>query len=504
MAMEDDMERRQSAGVFVVTDSGAVGDGKTLNTAAIQTAIDMVAKRGGEVVVPAGIFLTGGLFLRSRVTLNLRQNAVLLGSPDIRHYPPVRWGHHMDRTPWHLVTADNVDHVVIRGEGTIDGNGPRFWKPTRKTDWHFWVQRWKRPSPMVEITRCRDVRIEGVTLQNSSGWTLHLHDTDRSIISGVTTRSTLFGPNTDGIDITGCHDMTISDCHIQAGDDAIALKTTVDSRTCERITVTNCVLETNCVAIRVGVESVRDFRHLVFSNCAVKNCSRGVEFYSMEGGVIEDVAVTDIVGSTDCGWPFNRPLTAFITPAPAEYGWGVRPEHSWYGRKGPKLKRGAIRRVSVRGFNMETDGRIMMAAAPGEEFRDVVMSDIRLQYGMLDDPYPRGPQIEGFGAFFPGMPELRGARAAICLQNMSDVTLERVRVEWPKYPVPKRWKMLKSPHRLAVNGVFYKGNDKAIRSGKLAPPFQVLWARNVMDSLLDVSGTAASVPGLSAEDVRDL
>jgi polygalacturonase len=202
--------------VFRITDFGAVADGKTLNTKAIQAALDAAAVRGGEVIIPAGSFLTGTVFLRSHTTLNLLHGAQILGSPRLTDYIPVRWGHHMDRTPWHLIMADNVEDITIKGQGEINGNGPHFWEPTRPSDWHFWTCKWDRPSPMVEITNCRDVRIENITLRNPAGWTLHLHDTTRAWIRGVRIDVDLFGPNSDGIDLTGARDVMISDCHTGA------------------------------------------------------------------------------------------------------------------------------------------------------------------------------------------------------------------------------------------------------------------------------------------------
>jgi polygalacturonase len=114
-----------------ITDCGAVADNRTLNTAAIQRAIDQVAQAGGgTVVVPPGNFLTGTIELRSRVTLQLEPGAVLRGSPNLADYRTVAWGQHIDRTPWHLLSAHNCHDVRICGGGTIDGNGPAFWEPT--------------------------------------------------------------------------------------------------------------------------------------------------------------------------------------------------------------------------------------------------------------------------------------------------------------------------------------------------------------------------------------
>lgn len=106
-----------------ITRYGAVGDGVTLNTKSIQTALDAVGP-GGIVLVPPGTFLTGTIFLRSNTVLELMPGATMLGSPRLVDYIRVSTGIVGDRTGYHLVVAENVHNIVIRGQGTIDGNGP--------------------------------------------------------------------------------------------------------------------------------------------------------------------------------------------------------------------------------------------------------------------------------------------------------------------------------------------------------------------------------------------
>jgi hypothetical protein len=481
-----------SDAVFRVTDFGAVGDGTTLNTRAIQAALDAAAVKGGEVVVPPGTFLTGTIFLRSHTTLNLLHGATLLGSPRLEDYTAVRWGHHMDRTPWHLVMADNVEDITIKGPGRIDGNGPAFWEPTRPTEWHFWVCKWNRPSPMVEITHCRDVRLENVTLCNPAGWTLHLHDTTRAWIRGIRIDANLFGPNNDGIDMTGVRDVMISDCHVKSGDDAIALKTTVDSGPCENVTVTNCVLESNCAAFRIGYESREDFRYVTFSNSVIKNCSRGIDLLSFEGSIIEHVAISNIVGTTNCGWPLNRAIEVCLHNELID--WHVRPEHSRYRFEWPPCKRGAIRHVTMSNVDFTTEGRVLIGAQAGQELRDISIQGLRLRYPMIEDP-ARFPFKKGTSvSFFKLCDEIRPARGAIALQNVSDFRLRDLRIEWPTYPVPETWTLLRSPFR-SLNP-FFVGNEEAIRTGKLVAPLSVLWARGVHGGGIELGGNAASVAGV--------
>lgn len=486
----------QSTGtVFRITDFGAVGDGKTLNTKAIQAAIDAAAASGGEVVVTAGSFLTGTIFLRSHTTLNLLHGARILGSPSLSDYTAVRWGHHMDRTPWHLIVADNVEDIAIKGHGEIDGSGPAFWNPTRQSDWHFWACKWDRPSPMVEITNCRDVRIENITLRNPPGWTLHLHDTVRAWIRGIRIDANLFGPNNDGIDLTGVREVMISDCHIKAGDDAIALKTTVDSGPCEYVTVTNCVLETNCAAFRVGFESRQDFRYITFSNSVIKNCSRAIDLLSWEGSIIEHVAVSNIVGTTNCGWPMNRAIEINLHNEMMD--WHVRPEHSRYNTVWPECKRGAIRHISMNNIDFTTEGRVMIGAAAGEEMRDISINGLRLRYPLVEDAglYPE-QACKGRLSFFKLCPEIHRARAAVALLNARDFRLRDLRIEWPTYPVPEEWNILRSPFRNLTP--FYAGHEEEVRTGRRTAPFSVLWARGTHGGFVELGGNTSNAGGVPA------
>jgi polygalacturonase len=307
-----------------ITRYGAVGDGVTLNTKAIQTALDAVGP-GGIVLVPPGTFLTGTIFLRSNTVLELMPGATLLGSPRLEDYIRVSTGIVGDRTGYHLVVAENVHNIVIRGQGTIDGNGPSFWEPTGgsrleeyplrapdpETGRLMWIlaprQHDGRPSPMVELRHSQDVRVEGVHLTNAGGWTLHLFDCDRGWVRGIRLTSNLMGPNNDGIDITECRDVMISDCDISCCDDAICLKTYPGGRACERITATNCVIRTRCVAFKTG-EAYGHFRQVTFSNSVIYECSRAVGLYAMNGGLVEDVVISNIVCDTRGPLMVNRPI----------------------------------------------------------------------------------------------------------------------------------------------------------------------------------------------------
>ncbi|MFW6061451.1 MAG: glycoside hydrolase family 28 protein, partial [Planctomycetota bacterium] len=322
----------------LITDFGAVADGQTVNTQAIQRAVDAAAADGGGVVIiPAGTFVSGTIYLKSRVTLEVQPAGVLLGSGDIADYPEDYRQRKGDRHRHHFLLADDCDNITLRGGGTIDGNGPAFWKEQKGP--RQWIgAKHPRVSPMFEIRNCRDVRIEDVTIRNSPGWTVHPYCCDRVWIRAIRLLNPLFGPNTDGLDINGCRDVFVSDCHIECGDDAIVLKTTEDSRSCERVAVSNCVMRTNCVALKCGTESWHDFRQIAFSNCVVYKSTRAFGLYAKDGGVMEDIAVTGIVCDTDSGMILNRPI------------------HIDAVDRTPESIKSTIRNVQISNFVARTDG----------------------------------------------------------------------------------------------------------------------------------------------------
>ncbi len=463
-----------------ITRHGAVADGATNNAAALNAAIGAAhAAGGGRVVVPAGTYLSGTVRLRTGVTLHLEEGAVLLGSPRIGDYETRVWGHHNDITPWHLILAEDCERIALTGPGTIRGNGPAFWHPERPHAWHFWKEKLQRVSPMVELVRCRHVRIEGVRLEESAGWTLHLHDCDHCRIEGITIRNTPFGPNCDGIDLTGCRDTIIHGCDIDTADDAIALKTSEYSRSCERIAISDCILRTSCVGVRIGYESREDFRDIVITNLVIPRCTRVFDLRAVEGCTIERVRVSNIAASTDGGWPANRAIELIQ----------LDPEHPDFGKDKPLRRPSVLRDVSFTGLDITTDGRITIIGKPDRPIEGVRFSDLRLRYPVLDDAAPfREAQSTGF---IPGdYADARAANAAFVVQHARDIEITGLRVRWPVYPVGE-WKLFESDNRLM--SPFWNGHEAEIRAGTRRVPYGLVWARDA-EIAIGGRGLCASEP----------
>ena len=459
---------------YSIVDFGAVGDGTTKCTQPLQAALDAAgAAGGGKVVVPAGVYMTGTFHLRSNVCLEIQTGATLLGSPDIADYPAVGVRDH-DRHCHHLLMAEGLQNVTICGGGTIDGNGPAFWKEPKGP--RTWIgAKSPRVSPMIEIVRCQDVRIENITITNSPGWTLHPFWCDRLWIRGVKLLNPLFGPNTDGIDLNSCRDVMISDCFIECGDDAIVLKTTPDGRSQERITVTNCVIRTHCVGLKLGAnESYHDQRQITFSNCVVYKSTRAVGLYNWRGSVQEDIAISNVVCDTDCGFILNRPIHVDLRCED-----GAAP--------------GTLRNVQVSNFIARTDGRILITAADGCRIQNLVLRDIQMNYPMIDDPEPVA-DAAGSAQFSNHSREARRARAAIVVDTAENLVVDGLLITWPTEGSAAGWS---SETRIE------NGGERQIPPAAQQPPFHVVWARNVRGGRLHAPLARPSADGVDRYALQD-
>jgi hypothetical protein len=349
---------------------GVRGDGQTNDTKAFHAAFAAVAAAGGgRVRVPTGRYLVAGLTPVSRLRLELDPGAVLVGSPRMEDYPATNI-QHGDITPYHVINAQGCEDLTIAG-GKITGNGAAYWLPPDHPGGWMRHNNPYRPSPMVDLRGCRNLRLEGVHLDDSAGWTLHLHECEGVIVDGCVITTDPAGPNTDGIDISGSRDVLIRSCRIQCGDDAIVVFPS-KTRDCEGVVVDGCVVESLCVAFKAYNQSdlpgaVRD---LSFSRCVVRGTNRVLGVYSHRGGPIERVTMSDVLADTDCCMVSTRPIHL-----------DARPNNN-----DASLPPGGIRHVRVRGLHCRTDGRILLTAAGGAYVSDVLLEDITLEYPRIADP----------------------------------------------------------------------------------------------------------------------
>ncbi|MBC8040770.1 MAG: right-handed parallel beta-helix repeat-containing protein [Opitutaceae bacterium] len=270
-----------------VTDFGATANDLTLDTEALQRAIDEAhAKGGGRVVFTPGFFRSGSLFLKQGVELHLEKDAVLLGSNNIADYPKrtTRIEGHFPEWRMALVNAQNLTGVRITGPGKIDGNGILFWAAfwqRRKENRNLTNLEIERPR-MFFIDRCNDVRLEGLTLRDSGFWNVHLYRCRDVVIEGLDIATPGQGgpvraPSTDGIDIDSCQNVTVRRCKISVDDDCIALKGTKgplalqdeSSPPVENILIEDCEFGDGHGVLTCGSEAT------IVRNVTVRNCKIG-------------------------------------------------------------------------------------------------------------------------------------------------------------------------------------------------------------------------------------
>ncbi len=465
---------------ITITDRGADPTGTRLATKVIQAIIDQLSSAGGgRVVIPPGTFRVGTLFLKSHVHLDLQLGATLLGSPDIEDYATLSWGHNKDRQPWHLLYGDNLEDVAITGLGTIDGNAEAFWQPyERDAQGRMLEPRWikakdKKVSPLIDINNSRNVRIQDITVKTGGGWNIHLFDCDEVQIRGVRVTNSVYSPNSDGIDLSGCRDVSMADCYIRTCDDAICLKTLPDSRTTERVAITNCVIETFCVGVKLGAhESFQDMRDVSISNCTFKGTSRFFALYSKSGGMLENISVTNITGDTNAKLVLSRPIQLMVERA-----------------KNGDI--GGIRNVIVDNMICHTDGRILMTCDEGGTLENIILRNLVISYPRIEDP---APLAEGATSnqFPRNQLEAGGARAAVVAQNAKRLTIDQLMINWPGEgaPVPDAWQ-----HYERIENGTERIHRYDYAKAKHAE-FHALWAKHVEGIYLNNPFLQSSTPEL--------
>ena len=256
-----------------VTAGGAVGDGVTLNTKPIQAAIDQLASSGGgTLVIPKGEFLSGALFLKAGVDLQLLEGATLKGSKNFEDYPPLKnarfEGHFQDRVAA-LLNIEKADHFRLTGPGMIDGNGEFFWKA---------------PSPLGRPRLCairdsRDVVVSGVRFRNSPSWNLHFYNCQDSVAAScrfeIADGSS--GPSTDGVDIDSCQGILVKECYFSVHDDCVCLKGNrydgldqePKSPPVRDVHVENCTFVRGLGALTLGTEA-QSISEVEMKDCVVR------------------------------------------------------------------------------------------------------------------------------------------------------------------------------------------------------------------------------------------
>lgn len=369
---------------YNILDFGTVPDGKTLNTIAIQSAIDAASSNGGgRVIIPEGIFLTGSIILKSNVELHVTEKAVLLGSINPEDYRKLnRW--------IALILADGQSNIAITGKGQIDGQGRRL---ALHIDSLFYAGKLdsasynfedRRPSylvrpQLIEFERCKHITVRNVTLLNAACWVQTYDQCSNIIIDSVVVNSDAYW-NNDGIDIQDCRNVRITHCTINASDDGICLKSHAAEYSCDSIYIADCTVRSSASAIKFGTRSHGGFKHITIERIRIYDTFRSaVAIECVDGGTLDNVLIQNIEAT-------NTGNAIFIR----------------LGDRNPASNAGILRNVTLKNIRVE------------------------VAFGRPDDAYEiRGPALPFFHNTIPS------SITGIPGHRVENVTLENIEILYP-------------------------------------------------------------------------
>ena len=353
-----------ASAVYDVRAFGAVGDGTTLDTLALQNTIDRCsAAGGGTVLVAGGTYLTGTLYLKSDVCLRIEAGATILGSAHLADYATDTHKNmykneaHLDRC---LLFARDAHNLTLEGHGRIDGQGGSF--PNREDPA-------KNRPMLLRLLNCSGLRLRDLTLQNPASWTsAWLYCTD-IVVDGIAIRSRA-NINGDGLDFDGCQGVRVSNSRFDNSDDCICLQTSRPDRPCRDITIGRCHFTSRWAGLRIGLLSRGDFENITVADCTFRDITdSGLKIQLGEGAVMKNMVFTNLV------------MTNVLKPVFMTFG-----QHRAHVDAPPEL----APMKTMRGFifshilvETETGGKdaaFILTGLPGHPIEDVTLSDIRATF----------------------------------------------------------------------------------------------------------------------------
>jgi hypothetical protein len=371
---------------------GAVADGRTLNTRAVQQAIDKCNQQGGGIVkFPIGEYVCGTIMLKDNVTLQLDEHATLLGSLDIADYrapDKFRAGNGVEMGDCFIGAVD-AKNVAIVGAGLIDGRGKEL-LAARPSDNHA------RPF-LLRFLRCDGVTLNGIRVQGSAAWTAHFFQC-KSVTAEQVSITSRGLPNNDGFDIDSSQDVRLRDCSVDSGDDSICLKTT-SRMPCRNIEISGCDLTSHWGGIKFGTESAADFDGVTVTNCRIHGAQGGIKLFSVDGANVRNISFSGLTMEN-----VNTPIFIRLGARLKTFRAGDAPQSV-----------GSISNIVIRDVKAQAQPAspigILISGIPGHAVQAVRLQNIEMKLpgggapadprGVLPEKEDAYPEITMFGKEFP-------------------------------------------------------------------------------------------------------
>ena len=343
---------------FNIIDYGAVGDGKTLDTVAIQHAINAAFSTGGgaRVVVPGGYrFYTGTIEMKSNIEFHLADNTELLISINRDDYKGGA-----------AITSLDIRNLKVTGTGNINGQALEFMTHYDEED-EWWRPKNWRPR-LFQLFTCRGLEVQDISFGNAPLWGLHMIGCEDVLIDHLTVRNHLDLPNCDGINPDHCRNVEIKNCDIRCGDDAIVIKATrqdEDYGPSANIHVYDCVLETQDSGVKIGTETVDDIHDILFERCEIKQSCRGCTIQLRDKGNVYNVEFRDINFMSkyfsDPWWGRGEAIS--FTAIPRTHNTRV----------------GSIYDIQVSNINARSENSIRINGTPESRIRNINLKNVNLE-----------------------------------------------------------------------------------------------------------------------------
>ena len=297
---------------YNILDYGAVPDGKTINTKAIQSAIDAASKnKGGKVIFPKGKFLSGSIEMKSDVDIYLAEGAVLLGSTNPDDYKPMNTDGRPispkkdDNSQLALLLAHKANNISLSGKGLIDGQGREL--ALNIDSLHHagvridpnYSKKNMRPSETVRpklfrFSECNQVKISDIKIKSAACWGLSFELCSYITINNISLTNRAYW-NNDGMDITDCRNVRITNCDVDAADDGICLKSYYPGYYNDSIYIANCTIRSSASAIKFGTASYGGFKNVTIENIKIFDTFRSaIALECVDGGIIENININNI------------------------------------------------------------------------------------------------------------------------------------------------------------------------------------------------------------------